>query len=442
MEELPLGMIAKWILQTYPMYLIHFLFWIIMLLVFSQYNKMVKRERELFGTAKNNPLRQTLISTGFGFLAGIMASFIIIILGINLMAVGVVYVLPFVILMMLIHPRYMCFAYGGGIVGLLSLSLSALSNVWPVLNEISFLQGLMAINVPGLISLIAILHLTEAVLILFSGAIGSSPLYVKHETKGIVGGFSLQKFWPLPFVGLISQPPGENGAQAAETAISMPEWWPIFGSGLEEMAGGLAMFPVVAVLGYGDISVSTPPGQKSKEAGKNLALYSIVLLGVALAAAFYLPLAWLSALLSPVGHEIMIIKGKSKEFSREPIYYDNNKGIKILDIYPDGIASNMGLKPGDRIHLINHFPVSTEEDFRTMLYSGQPHLRLDIERENGERKVLQAPIHDDKTRFGVILAPGVNKTRSRYMELAENDGLKALSKRFKFFGRLFKRNRS
>ncbi|UMZ74933.1 PDZ domain-containing protein [Natranaerofaba carboxydovora] len=437
MADFPLALIARTILQTYPFYLIHILFWVIMILVFSQYKKMAGRERELFGTSKNSPLRQTLISAFFGIGAGLLVSLIMVSLGINLMSIGIVFVLPIVILMMLIHPRYMCFAYGGGVVGILSLFFSLLTEFWPVLAEVNIINALISIDIPGLISLIALLHLTEAVLILLSGSIGPSPLYVKHEQKGVVGGFSLQKFWPLPFVGLISRAP-DDVARASEAVINMPEWWPLFGTGVEEASGMFFLLPVAAILGYGDLSVSTTPKEKTRWAGKYLALYSLILLGLGIASVFFSPITLLGVLFSPIGHELLIIKGKNEEFEKEPIYFNQGEGVKVLDVYSDGLAYKMGVKPGDTIKLVNHFPVSSEEDFRTMIYASSPHLRFDIIRQDGERVALKAPLYKKDKRLGLILAPGINRSRQRYMELVKEKGLSSFLGKIRPIKRLLK----
>lgn len=444
MGGFPLGDIARLIFQVFPYTFVHMLFWLVIILVFSQYRKMIKRERQLFGAAKNKAGKQTLISAFFGIGAGIIASFILVSLGINLLHVGIIYVWPFVILLMIVHPRYMCFAYGGGVVSLLSLILSFFAQYWPQLYEISFIRGIMNVDVPGLISLIAVLHLTEALLILFSGSIDPSPLYIKYGNRGVVGGFSLQKFWPLPIVGLVTLMPQEAdflGIVAMVGPEWMPDWWPVVGPEVVAPPGEevvYTMLPLVAGLGYGDISVSTTPREKSLQSGRYLAVYSIVLLVVAVSAVYFSPLAWLAAILSPVGHELLIIRGRKEEFSKAPLYESGGRGVKVLDVYTDGLAAELGLKAGDTILQVNDVPVMGEGDFRTLVYASQPYLKLDVLTVNGERKLLKSPVFADRPRIGLILAPGAGRSSGRYVEMKDKNrisnlfrNLKGILKRFR-----------
>ena len=94
---------------------------------------------------------------------------------------GLWYVWPLALLLMLMHPRYLCFSYAGGI-----MALSSLLFGWPEL------------NVPAVISLVAVLHMVEAVLIRWHGHLNPSPVYLRTGEGEVVGGLNLQKFWPCP----------------------------------------------------------------------------------------------------------------------------------------------------------------------------------------------------------------------------------------------------
>src|SRR5690606_32464385 len=95
----------------------------------------------------------------YGALGGVMATAIFILLGISLNEVGIWPLWILALLLMLIHPRFLCFSYGAGI-----LALSHL------------IFGLPDLDIPALMALVAILHLVEAVLIHLVGAAGATPI--------------------------------------------------------------------------------------------------------------------------------------------------------------------------------------------------------------------------------------------------------------------------
>ena len=143
-------------------------------------------------------------------------------------------------------------------------------------------------------------------MILLNGHNYPIPLYI--EKKGqVVGGFNLQKFWPLPLLALVGMPdiypaPG----------FTMPDWWPL----LREYSGisqeGFALLPVVAVLGYGEISTTSPPSLRVKRSSWNLFVYSLVLL-ILVCISCYLSPDYCGSSVCPLGHELVIWLGMRKK---------------------------------------------------------------------------------------------------------------------------------
>ena len=161
------------------------------------------------------------------------------------------------IFLFLFNPRFLCFAYAGGIVAVFSLFLRVVLPVYPVLGKSKILTDAANIHLPSLLALIGILHLTESFLIYLSGHRGASPVYLKTSSGEVVGGYSLQRFWPLPLIGLWALAVAEN-SQMFVGGISMPEWWPLLGTvmnvGVDEKVIYF-MFPIVAGLGYSDMAL-------------------------------------------------------------------------------------------------------------------------------------------------------------------------------------------
>ncbi|RYD07115.1 hypothetical protein N752_00605 [Desulforamulus aquiferis] len=112
---------------------------------------------------------------------GVIASYLMLVIGLTLSGSGLLYLWPLAILLMLIDARFLCFAYAGGI-----LAFSSLVFGWP------------NVSVPQVLGLVAILHMVEAFLIYVSGHQGAVPTFIKNTEGKVVGGFALQKFWPIP----------------------------------------------------------------------------------------------------------------------------------------------------------------------------------------------------------------------------------------------------
>ncbi len=426
MQDFDFSTLIQFFFQSFAMPHLPILLVIVLFLVYKQYKRSIKMEQKLFGRSKNSPIKMTGISLLFGVVAGLFASVIIVFLGINLVELGIVYLWVIVILLLLIHPRYMCFAYAAGIIGLASLVISSLSQYYPEILDIWILQDLAMINVPGLLALIAILHLTESILILVSGHISPSPVNIKHDNDGIVGGFSLQKFWPLPLMGIFATVAPET---EMEFAMSMPDWWPLLGSTFSAPEGYqliYSFFPVAAGLGYGDMAISSTPKEKSKNSAINLAGYSIILLILAISSAFITPLTWLAALISPIGHEAVVVLGNNREFSDPPLYSQRDRGIKVLDVLSNSVGEQMGLQPGDIILSVNNISVSSRQDLMANLYISQPYVRMNVETPYGDQKFVKAPLYENGLHLGVILAPEPDGSGGNYVTLKSKNSFESL----------------
>jgi hypothetical protein len=325
-------------------------------LVCWQYKRLENLSAGLIGKQAGIYLASAIRSSLLGILGGLAGSVLLIMLGINLNAIGLAYLWVIALLLILVNPRFLCFSYAAGILSLASLVFS-----FPL------------INIAHLLALVAVLHLIESLLILLNGHNYPIPLYI--EKKGqVVGGFNLQKFWPLPLLALVGMPdiypaPG----------FTMPDWWPL----LREYSGisqeGFALLPVVAVLGYGEISTTSPPSMRVKRSSWNLFVYSLVLL-ILVCISCYLPaLTIVAALFAPLGHELVIWLGMREESNRRPLYTPSREGVRILQVKPGSSGERGGLRERDIIIEVNGSKVDNFEQVRELLKIS-PRSRLQIKR--------------------------------------------------------------
>ncbi len=318
---------------------------LVLVLVAAQYSRVQSLEERLFGRAKNKAIYHTAVAIAFGLVAGLIASLLMVIVGVTVSDAGIRYLLPVAFGLFLIHPRFLCFSYSGGL-----LSLSYLIFGWP------------EINVAAITALVACLHAAESILIRWSGHSCATPLYFAGAGGDTLGGFNLQRFWPIPLLALyVIRVPDVS---ALPGVIHLPDWWPLI-KAAETTAPGtpvFAMMPVVAALGYGDLALSSTPKEKARETSKNLFLFSVLLLIFAVIASRLPAFSWVAALFSPLAHEVVIKLGARREMSDPPIYRSPGCGVGILDVFQDGLAAKAGLKSGDVILEARGVPLENRQD--------------------------------------------------------------------------------
>lgn len=373
-------------------------FWTIMALVIFQYWQMQRNQKRMFGVYSYSLKNQVFMAAVYGMIGGILGSFILTLFGITLNQLGLNYIWPVAIALMVINLRFLCFAYAGGLI--------AVSNVlfgWPV------------VNVPQVLALVAILHITESVLIAISNRYGAIPLILKKEDGRLVGAFNLQNFWPLPLV-LLTAMAVPNGDLPAGI-IKMPDWWPLIPANLVLSEGErwiYATMPVVAALGYADIAVASSPSKRRRQSAFHLAIYSVVLLGLALLAAKFEWVKIFAALASPLGHEFLIQRDNRLEMEGKPLFVRPEIGVMVLDTVYDTPARQAHLQPGDIITRLNQVAIRWPHDLELALAGIPKECWLEYERNGRVDKCL---IKFTKgNTLGVILVPNGNE--AAYAELS------------------------
>ncbi len=392
--------------QALPVFLLSPYFWIVVVLVVVQYRRSARLERGLFGTSKYALVQQVIVSIIFGLVGGLLGSMVLIAVGVTISDTGIGVVWPIALVLMLVNPRFLCFAYAGGLVSLLNLATG-----WP------------KVHVPGIMCLVAILHFTESALIYLSGHLQPTPIYVRGGGDELVGAFSLQKFWPLPLIALSAMVlPG--GAPVAG-GIAMPDWWPLFRSSLLRPEMIFVMMPVVAGLGYGDIAITMSPRDKSKRTAVRLAGYSILLLVLALLALKVGWVAWLVAIAAPVLHELLVVIGVLEEREGRPLYQHPDQGLMVLDLRPGSPAERAGLRSGDIILAANGSGLHTLDAWQHAMAGDQP-VTLTVKTTHGRLRYLHLQHSLD---LGIIFVP--DASQEQYMEMRMNSPLLGLFRRLR-----------
>lgn len=360
-------------------------FWVVVVLVVLQYRRMHSMRESFYGVPIKSNWNEAATAIVFGLVGGLLGSVLMVVIGVTLTS-GLIFIWPLAIILMLINARFICFAYAGGIL--------ALSRI---------LFGFPQINVSQVLALVAVLHMVESILILFSGHLGAIPSYFRDRDGRVVGGFTLQKFWPIPIAALafitgMDVPPG---------SVDMPEWWPLIKPGVANPENVIyTLMPVVAALGYGDMAIARNPAQKSRISACYLALYSLVLLLLAVVADHSVLLAVVAAVFSPMGHELVIYIGRKTEMQGQPIYVPSADGLALLDVIPDSPAWRAGIRSGDVIVAVNGFPVIRRSDFAAISYAVNPPLQVEFFSRR-KRRLMHGKLSFNKgeKHLGILSVP-------------------------------------
>lgn len=397
----PFGKIIILILQGIPSSILNPFFWLVIYMVWNQHKKTAALEKDMFGKVKINPKDKILYAIFYGILGGIVGSLAVMLLGISITEAGLIYVWPTALILALIHPHLMCFSYAGGLVSLFSL-----------------VMGFPRIDVAGLMGLVAILHFVESLLIYFAGYINATPVFIKDDRHGIVGGFSLQEFWPVPIM-LLTVIVGDFPSM---DVVQMPDWWPLIRPSAHILQNSQAIFlmlPVVAALGYGDIALTRTPKKRCKSSAINLLVFSSLLLLLSVVASRYRLFAYIAAIFAPVAHEFLIITGKRTERTNKPIFIPPEKGEMILDIVKDSPAEKMGLGSGDTIMSINGQYLEEPGQLQNVLSGYPTYIWMTVKTAGGKTKNVEIKVFPHGTNtIGAILVPRYTSTSYVVMEQA------------------------
>lgn len=371
-------------------------YYIAVLFIVLQYSRQIRMERQLFAVKLHNWPGLVLKAMLAGLLIGLAVSVAGAFVGVTLTGTAVLWLWAVAAVLMIIRIRYLCFAYSAGIITLLQWLAG-----WTSLDERTDWLGSMAsslasIDAAGLLVLVALLHLAEAVLVRMQGDRLATPLFLEGKRGKLVGGYMLQGFWPVPLLMLVPA----NGIEASTTALP---WTPLFGA---DWSQGWSFVALPMIIGFTEMTRSLLPDEKAKHAAKGLLLYSLCLAGAAILAWWQPMLLPLAALASLLLHEAIIWRSRIKEAARSPLYVNDSRGLRILGIVPGTPASAMGLVPGEILHKVNGMRVRTKEDLYEALVQNSAFCKLEVLNLDGELKFAQrARFAGEHHQLGVILAP-------------------------------------
>lgn len=322
----------------------------IFLIIIYQYYKIGKSDYGL-SVDKRSAITNAINSSLYGILGGFLSTIAFIYLEVVIVPKDFMYILTTAIVLSMISPRLMCFAYGGSIISILSIIIN-----YP------------KIDTRDIMLVVATLHIVESLLILLNGYKGKIPVY--YEYKGeYAGGFNINRFWPIPFVIFV-------------------------GDGL------IKPMTLMAILAYGDFTTSYPR-RKAFITSIVLCIYSLILL--ILAKSNLHPL--IPPIFALLGHEFIIRINEIIEKNRHPIFTAATKGVMVMEVSVNGVAKDIGIRAGDIILSINEAEIKDERDIAEIERLNNYILRINY--FNRKKGLTVKTYKGNKKTLGVSVVPRV-----------------------------------
>ncbi|PRR80595.1 Cell division topological determinant MinJ [Clostridium liquoris] len=400
-------------------------FFLVILSVFLyiQNRKTSAMQKMIIGEQINSPFELTISQLVMGILAGTFGSIIMSYFGVVFYQNSAIEILFLIsIFLMAFNTRFICFSYSGAILGGLSIVNTIIASIYGT-KEIQ----LFKFDITSLMTMIAVLHFVEGLLVITDGSRGTVPVFSKREDK-IIGGFIMKRYWALPIALFIIL--NSNYTVNMGDVVQMPNWWPIIHSTIPSdifKKAVVMLVPFYGVLGYSSVTFTKTKRAKVRESGLLIIVYSIVLFFLAQLCYINIYYKILVVLFAPLAHEGIIYLQRYGELNREPLYVSED-GMKVLEVAPDSPADHMEIKSGDSLMAINDTEIETEDDILEMISNTPGDIILKMEKTNGVIKEVVYKAADRKSRLGVVFVPKFIPKDKVVVKLKDNTFSEVLNK--------------
>jgi hypothetical protein len=264
----------------------------------------------------------------------------------------------------------------------------------PLFNET--FQDLEEKVYPSLVILMALLLISEGILITKNAGKGTSPKLVKSKRGQNVGAHEVKRFWLLPMFLLI---PGE--------ALTLPfDWWPVFTIGAESYSLILVPFAI----GFNQQIQGMLPKQSIQLQGRRVTTFGIMILILSVIGYWYPLISIGVAAFAIIGRELISLMQRLKD-DNLPFYFSKkNNGLMIIGIIPESPADKMGLQVGELMSKVNGVKILDEQVFYEALQKNRAHCKLEVLDINGEVRFVQRALYEgDHYELGILFVQDQNK---------------------------------
>ena len=365
---------------------ITFFYHIAILIVVLQIRKQIMIERRMHLVQVHSYWDQLWRVIFGGAIGGISISAFFILVGTSLTIDMLIILWAVSLLLALFRVRWLCFAYAGGILGILHV----IARVWTNLsgqseNAFRWIELLSTLHISSLFLLIGILHIIEALFVYIWGGKMAIPLFFRGKRGRPIGGFFLQGSWPIPI--LIFTPVG----------VLQTGW---------DNAWMVLAFPVM--IGFSVWTTSNLVERKVRRSSSRLLLYGVAMILIGITANTYDEI-WIIVLGSLVSigiHEWIVQWAKREEELKRPLFAHDHRGLKVLSTYSVPTVLNSDILSGDIIHRVNGQKVMTVAEFHEAFRLNSAFVKLEVVDHRGELKLIERAINAQENHLlGLFFAP-------------------------------------
>lgn len=403
---------------------------LLLLLAFVLYTKNKKTvimQRMIIGEPMNSSFELTISQIVLGILAGVAASLILSYMGIifkNEDTIAMLFTIS--IVLMLFRSRFICFSYSAGVICIISVMLQLYERLYNQnLPQFAFLK----VDVVMVMSLVAILHIVEGILVMIDGYKGSIPVFTNRDGK-IIGGFALKRYWAMPVALLFIM---GSSSVAGGVNIVPPHFWSLIKSNYTRLLSAMTIgiLPFYGMIGYSSITFTKTKKEKAFSSGAFISAYGAVLLVFAQIAKFNLITQFIVAIFAPFAHEVMLRIQMYFEIKQKPKYISTEDGLMVLEVAPSSPAFQMGIKSGDLLVEVNDRKILSEQDMIEALSGISNFIWLKVKTVQGKLMQVDYSEMNSTKKLGIIFVPKNIPKNSRTFKVGKNDFDKVLKNKLK-----------
>lgn len=382
---------------------------LLIILAFILYRKNKKTtimQKMILGERINSPFELTISQIVMGIFGGVLASVIMSYLGIvfdERSAVDLIFLVS--VIFMFFNPRFICFAYSGAVLGIISIILNLIATAFNMPN-----LDVLKIDVASLMTMVAILHFVEGILVMIDGGTGYIPVFTSRDEK-IIGGFALQRYWAFPIAIFFML--HNSSTIGSSWQVPLPNWWPLVKGGISIdilKDAVVALVPFYGMVGYNTVTFTKDRKEKTKISGTLIIVYSLALFGLAQLSVLNIYLKFLVLIFAAAAHEGMIVFQRYLELKGMPKYISGDEGIMVLDVAPNSPANEMGIKSGDMLVEVNNAKIENEERIAEAIRECSNFIWFKVKKVTGKFEQVSYSKLNSEKRLGIVFVPrGVPK---------------------------------